>query len=235
MERFAASTLALAECLAVLLGCVLICVTIGAVLAVLQISPAERAELALEPVLREVAKPYLTLQAVVFIAAGAVMWRFRVRPDRGRERSDYFTAILTGVAAGLAAFLLSLLMGALLKLLGFPVQEQSWVLELLRDRKQVLGLAPWMVLIVPVSEEVFFRAYVFGTLSQRAGLAAGLVISSIMFAAVHFNPSGFFVYFGIGMVLAYVYRRTSNIAAPIAGHVVHNSLVLSALLLMPPG
>jgi membrane protease YdiL (CAAX protease family) len=235
MDRFAASTLALAECLAALLGCVLLCVIIGALLAILQISPAERAELTLEPVLREVAKPYLTLQAVVFIAAGGLLWRFRVRPERVQARSDYFSAIAMGVGAGLAAFLLSLLMGALLKLLGFPVREQSWVLELLRDRDEVLGLAPWMVVIVPVSEEIFFRAYVFRTLSQRTGLAAGLVISSIMFAAVHLNPSGFFIYFAIGMVLAYVYRRSSNIAAPIAGHIVHNSLVLSALLLMPPG
>ncbi len=232
-ERLADSIMALAESMAALLLCVILSLAVGLGLAWLLVPPGARADTTLGPVILEVAKPYLTLQTVVFIAVGGLLWRYRVRPERSRARSDLLSAIGMGVGAGLAAFLLSLLMGAVLRLLGFPVQEQSWLLELLRDREQVLGLAPWLVVIVPVSEEIFFRAYVFRMLSQRAGLAAGLVVSSIMFAAVHLNPSGFFVYFGIGMVLAYVYRRTSNIAAPIAGHIVHNSLVLSALLLMP--
>jgi membrane protease YdiL (CAAX protease family) len=220
--------------MAVLMLCVLLSVAIGIVLAWLLMSPAKPAEIELGYVLREVAKPYLSLQALVFLVVGGLLSRYRVRPEHGPARSGCLSAAAMGAGAGLAAFLLSLLLGAVLKLLRLPVQEQAWVLELLRDREKVIELVPWMVVIVPVSEEIFFRAYVFRMLSQRAGLAAGLAISSIMFAAVHFNPSGFFIYFAIGMVLAYVYRRTSNIAAPIAGHVVHNSLVLSVLLLMPP-
>jgi membrane protease YdiL (CAAX protease family) len=227
--------MALAECLAALLGCVFVCVAIGAALALTMIPPAERAAFELDPILREVARPYLTLQAAVFLAVGGLLWRYRVRPERRLARWGKLPAVAMGVGAGLAVFLLSLLVGVVLELLGFPVQEQAWILELLRDREQLLGLAPWMIFIVPVSEETFFRAYVFKMLTQRAGLAAGLVISSIMFAAVHFNPSGFFIYFGIGIVLGYIYHRTSNIAAPIAGHIVHNVLVLSVLLMRPQG
>ena len=49
------------------------------------------------------------------------------------------------------------------------------------------------------------------------GLLAGFALSSVTFAFVHFNFSGFFIYVGIGLVLAQVYRATSSIVAPITG------------------
>jgi membrane protease YdiL (CAAX protease family) len=191
-------------------------------------------ELHVDQLLTKVAKPYLSLQALVFLLAGGLLAHFRVRRRPAPPAPGHLRAALLGVGVGLVAFLVSLIVGGLLKLLGFEVQEQAWVLELLRDRENLIGLIPWIVVIVPVSEEVFFRGYVFRLLSQQAGLPAGLTISSLMFAIVHFNLSGFFVYFGIGLVLAYAYRRTSSIVAPIVGHMVHNAIVLSVLLAFPP-
>jgi membrane protease YdiL (CAAX protease family) len=191
-------------------------------------------EVQIDQLMRTVAKPYLSLQALVFLLAGVLLSHFRVRRRPAADRNGHFHAALLGVGGGLAAFLVSLILGALLKLLGFPVQEQAWVLELLRDRDSIVGLIPWIVVIVPISEELFFRGYLFRMLSQRAGVSAGFMLSSLMFAIVHFNLSGFFIYLGIGLVLAYVYRRSGSIVAPIAGHIVHNGIVLSVLMALPP-
>jgi len=125
------------------------------------------------------------------------------------------------------------LVGFALNLLGFPVQEQEWVLELLRDRATLLGLIPWIVVLLPLSEEVFFRGYVFRFVSQRIGLRTGAVVSALMFALVHFNLSGFLIYVGIGLVLAWVYVRSSSLVAPIIGHVIHNSIVLAVGVFAP--
>jgi membrane protease YdiL (CAAX protease family) len=191
-------------------------------------------ELEIEQVLEKVAKPYLSLQALVFLVAGGLLIHFRVRRRATASRSGPLRSALLGAGAGLLAFLTSIAMSLLLKLTGFPVKEQPWVLELLRNRDNVIGLIPWLVVIVPISEEVFFRGYAFRMLSQRIAPAAGFILSSLMFALVHFNLSGLLIYFCIGLILAYVYLRTSSLVAPITGHIVHNGIVLTVLMLYPP-
>jgi membrane protease YdiL (CAAX protease family) len=184
--------------------------------------------------LRTIAAPYLTLQALVFLVAGWLLARLRVRRPSGPAGSGAPASLLFGLGAGLAAFTLSLLIGGLLQLLGIPVREQEWVAELFRDRAGLMRLLPWIIFIVPLSEEVFFRGYMFRLIGQRAGHGIAYAVSSILFAAVHFNPSGILIYFGIGMVLAWVYRRTGNLVAPVAGHFTHNSIVVCMALLAPP-
>ena len=64
---------------------------------------------ALDPgkTLRKVARPYLTLQAAVFLLAGWALIRFRIRPVPGRRRWPLASAVSAGLVAGLAAFLAS--------------------------------------------------------------------------------------------------------------------------------
>ena len=81
-------------------------------------------------------------------------------------------------------------------------------------------------MVGPVAEEAFFRIYVFRFITERLGFPSGLLISSVMFAAIHFNFSGFLIYLGIGVVLAYAYQRTSSVVTPIVGHMVTNLIVL---------
>jgi len=66
---------------------------------------------------------------------------------------------------------------------------------------------------------------------EKAGFPAGLVASSVMFAAIHFNLSGFLVYLAIGCAMAWVYHRTDNLLAPIVGHMTANSIALAASVL----
>ena len=85
---------------------------------------------------------------------------------------------------------------------------------------------PWIVLAAPLSEEVFFRVYMFRFLSQRVGVLTGILVSSASFALIHLNLSGFFVYLAVGGVFALIYRRTSNIWAPISAHVTYNGILM---------
>jgi len=187
-----------------------------------------------EQIVREAGPLLLSIQGIVFLAVGVVLLWFRVdRADWPQEPWRRGNPVVWGLIGGFGAFLISLIVGFALNLLGFPVQEQEWVLELLQDRAALLGLIPWMVLLLPLSEEVFFRGYVFRFVSQRIGLRTGAVVSALMFALVHFNPSGFPIYVGIGLVLAWVYVRSSSLVAPIIGHVIHNSIVLAIGVFTP--
>ena len=175
----------------------------------------------------------LSIQAAVFLLAGLLMVRFRVDPTRSGPRYGPLRASLLGVGGGVAAIVLSVVTGLLLKLLGWPVHEQAWLEELLGQGDVVWKLAPWIVVIVPIAEEVFFRAYMFRFLAQRLGFVTGLLLSSAVFATIHLNPSGFPVYMIIAAVMAWVYRRSGNLASPIFAHMTLNGTVLLAGTMVP--
>ncbi|MCP3982023.1 MAG: CPBP family intramembrane metalloprotease [bacterium] len=168
----------------------------------------------------------LTLQAVVFGVPGIVLARRRLAHDGQRPLSPALRVALYGVGGGLAAFGASILVSLILRALGVVVEEQEWARQVLSEPRSILVVAPWVVLIVPLSEELFFRGYVFRFATERAGLLAGLGVSSLLFGISHFNLPGLPVYFVIGLVLAAAYRRTSSLAAPVLAHVTHNALVL---------
>jgi membrane protease YdiL (CAAX protease family) len=185
----------------------------------------------MQRLIRTVGVPYFTAQALIFLGVGWMLMRLRVRPSVAAPQGGSLLAVGWGAAAGTGAFLISATLAMLLSWIGFPVEEQDWLIDLLGDRAQLTRLAPWIVLILPFSEEVFFRGYVFRMLSQRAGPAIGYLVSAGLFAAVHLNPSGFLVYAAIGFVLAWVYRRTGSLVAPVVGHVVHNGIIIVVALL----
>jgi len=172
----------------------------------------------------------MSIQAVTFLLIGLILTRARVRTGPG-PRSSPMRAAAVGVGGGVVALLASVVLSRLLELLGLPVEEQEWLTQLFSDPVALAWLAPWIVLFGPIAEEVFFRRYAFRVISQRAGVPAGLLISSAMFAAIHFNASGFVIYLVIGAVLAWVYERTGRLVAPILGHVTVNAVVLVVAVL----
>jgi membrane protease YdiL (CAAX protease family) len=168
----------------------------------------------------------MSIQAAVFVLAGVVLARRRLTGPVFERRCGWGPAARVGLVAGLAALAGGIIVGLVLQLAGLPVEEQDWVLELLGEGTALVWAAPWIVVIGPVAEEVFFRGYAFRAISEGWGLGIGAWVSALMFAAIHMNLSGFFVYLVIGLVLSLAYARTGHIVTPIVGHVTNNAIVL---------
>jgi membrane protease YdiL (CAAX protease family) len=177
---------------------------------------------------------FLAIQAAVLLLAGSLLIRWRVKPRSSEPRWGLLRAALLGAAGGVAAVVLSAVTSVLLTLAGWPVREQAWIDELLGERQLIWQLAPWIVIAAPIAEEVFFRGYMFRFMEQRLGFRAGLLLSSVVFAAIHLNPSGLPVYTVIAVVMAWVYRRSGNLASPIVAHATLNTTVLFASAIAPP-
>jgi membrane protease YdiL (CAAX protease family) len=177
----------------------------------------------------------MSIQAAVFIFAGLLLARWRLSHERLEPRMSRPLAVAAGVAAGGVIVVMNGALGALLWLLGLPAEEQAWLVELYSDPAALVRIAPWVVVIAPISEEIFFRFYIFRFIARGAGFPAGVIASSLMFTVIHFNPSGFLIYLGIGCVLAWVYHRTGRLIAPIVAHATLNgiALLLSSLGLSP--
>ena len=177
--------------------------------------------------------PVMTVQAFLFIIAAWIMVRWR--KPRAFDGTVRPAAVFAwGVGSAVAAFFASTLIGGGLQLTGWEVEEQPWIQALMADRSALLVLMPWLVLFGPVSEEVFFRGYVFRRLFSNIGPTAAYLVSALLFALIHWHPVGFPMYTIIGLIFCWAYRKTGNLWAPVCGHVVYNALVVGIPLLASP-
>jgi len=93
----------------------------------------------------------------------------------------------------------------------------------------LLLLASGAVIAAPLGEELFFRGYVQSRLVARWGPAAGLVISSLLFAAAHMDVMHALAILPVGLVLGYIALRTGSIWTSMGIHAANNTLaILSA-------
>lgn len=92
----------------------------------------------------------------------------------------------------------------------------------------VLGLS--VVVAAPLGEELFFRGLIFRAVQARWGLIAGMVISGLMFALVHFEISVVLPFWGIGMLFAFAYHRTGSLWTPVIAHAIFNGVSFIATI-----
>jgi uncharacterized protein len=81
-----------------------------------------------------------------------------------------------------------------------------------------------IVIAAPVVEEIFFRGFLMHRWAVRWGTTTGVVLSSAVFAVMHVELIGHFI-FGVAMCALYV--RTRSLWVPIAAHAVNNAFALS--------
>lgn len=165
----------------------------------------------------------MLVQGLAFLIVGGIFSRFRGGALGFARRPLY--SIGVGVLAGGAAALGGTALATAQTMLGFPVQEQEAILEMIR-RVNLWQLAPLLVVLAPVTEELFFRGYVFRYLARTVSLPMGYLVSGVLFSAMHWNPSGFLIYLVVGSAFAWSYRKTDNMLAPIAAHVAYNGVAM---------
>jgi membrane protease YdiL (CAAX protease family) len=78
------------------------------------------------------------------------------------------------------------------------------------------------VVIAPFAEEAFFRGYIFRFVTQRGGIVLGILVSSLLFALVHFHPPLLAIYILYGILFAWLYHWTGRLLAPVTAHVTVN-------------
>ena len=81
-----------------------------------------------------------------------------------------------------------------------------------------------IVVIAPVVEEIFFRGFLMHRWAARWSTTTGVVLSSAVFAVMHVELIGHFI-FGVAMCALYV--RTRSLWVPIAAHAVNNAFALT--------
>lgn len=144
-----------------------------------------------------------------------------------------------GVWAYLAAIPLVIgaaLMGRMLLVRwGVEVRSQD-VLQLISgDRAGILKCYFILLgaLIAPLSEELLFRGLLLPFIARRAGVIAGVLVSAVVFSALHMNLGAFFPIFTLGLVLGGAYVATGRMGVPVLIHLLFNGVNIVALAVAP--
>ena len=94
-----------------------------------------------------------------------------------------------------------------------------------------LALALW----TPLTEELFFRGFIFAGLVHRFGVGGALVFSAVIFSLFHLlaGPGVLIPIFITGFLLAWIYHRTGSLWPSIAAHAGQNGAALLAAIYGP--
>ena len=75
----------------------------------------------------------------------------------------------------------------------------------------------------PITEEIAFRGFFFGSLRTKYGFWAACLLSSAVFAIIHPTiPAQFLGLMALGMVFCVLREKTGNLAAPMIAHGINN-------------
>lgn len=142
-----------------------------------------------------------------------------------------------GAVAGLAAqfLLVPLLALPVIWLSGTSFDELGEPAQRLADKAstpaEVLVFFLFVGIGAPIAEEIFFRGLLLRSIEKRFGTTVGLVGSSVLFGATHFQALQFLPLVGAGLVFGYLTVRSGRLGPGIVAHMAFNTATVVLLVL----
>ena len=180
-----------------------------------------------------------TSSMVMGLVILAVVWQFALERDLvsprslglARPKGSSLVVILLAVAGLAGSLVLTGLYTGLVRWLDAgpltpPEIGAEIVFPGMAAAMTFLALAVW----TPVTEEIFFRGFIFAGLVPRLGPWWSMAVSAAIFSAFHLNLGVVAPIFGTGLILAWLYHRTGSLWPGIAAHAGQNALALSVAM-----
>jgi uncharacterized protein len=95
----------------------------------------------------------------------------------------------------------------------------------------VLGIA--IVIGAPITEEIFFRGFLFGGTRRYIGPFLAAVVTGFLFSMAHYNLGLVIPFTLVGAVLALSYQRSGTLFVPIGAHFLFNLVSYTILVFVP--
>ncbi|MEI6632342.1 MAG: CPBP family intramembrane glutamic endopeptidase [Chlamydiota bacterium] len=100
------------------------------------------------------------------------------------------------------------------------------------SRPALIFLAAFVAVVGPVFEEIFFRGFAYQAIRRRWGRWPGILVTALVFSALHANAAVFLPIFGLGILLACVFEATGSLIPSVTIHICQNSVAAAAALLL---
>jgi membrane protease YdiL (CAAX protease family) len=187
---------------------------------------------------KQMGTPDLILSGVITVGLVLVvaifLWVRRIDLNLlgGFSKIGFWRTATTGVVLMVAAYPLILLADVLTQKLLRGGNEKQAIIDLfnasntLEQRILIIVLA---VTIAPVAEEFLFRFFLYGVLKRYLGRVVGILVSALLFAAVHAHLPSFAPLFVLGACFAIAYEWSGSILVSMTMHAFFNAIMLTAL------
>lgn len=186
-------------------------------------------------------KPFraLVAQAVWYVLVfGALYALFRWKYDRPFWRSLGWKWPFRGAAACLLfGPILALTIGAIGYVLKTPIIKLPFE-EMLVDRPTMALFSIFVVVLGPLCEELAFRGFLMPVLMRTFGVAAGIVLTAILFGSLHaaeyqWSWKHVFLITLAGAVFGWIRYATGSTAGSVLMHATYNAAQLAGFLSQP--
>ncbi|WP_287130021.1 CPBP family intramembrane glutamic endopeptidase [Candidatus Cyanaurora vandensis] len=89
-----------------------------------------------------------------------------------------------------------------------------------------------VTILAPVFEEILFRGLLFTSLTTVLSIPQAMLLSGLVFGAIHGSAAELLPLSVLGVVLAYAYHQTRNLAVPILIHLLFNGVTFGTLIVL---
>jgi hypothetical protein len=190
------------------------------------------------------AKSLVVLISQALLDGGAILYLYlmlRVRTPEPFWRTIGWRELPKGAGTPRATAIQFLSGGAMLAVLvtfagGFLNSKETLPIEqLLQARVSMILFAVLGVLVAPLVEETIFRGFLYPVIARRVGIAAGVLITGILFGLLHAAQlwggwGQIVLLILVGVALTWVRARTGTVTASYFVHLGYNGLQLLGYL-----
>lgn len=132
--------------------------------------------------------------------------------------------ILTAIVSTIAAQLLTFV--------DYTQAQETGFAQITTQTEYIIAFMS-LVVIAPIAEEVLFRGYLFGKLRKYTPLWGAILITSVLFAIVHFQWNVGIDVFALSIVLCLLRVFTKSLWTPILLHMLKNGIAYYFLFINP--
>lgn len=140
-----------------------------------------------------------------------------------------------GIIHGVVLFFAITFLGVLINMF-FPVkiepQPVAQAIMKVQNGWEVVVVFLVVSLFAPVSEELYFRGFLYPTLRRRLGIKGGIIVTSLIFGGLHLDLIRMIPLAFGGVWLNWLYERSGSIYTSIMAHSVWNG-IMTVLILVP--
>ncbi|HMO78799.1 MAG TPA: type II CAAX endopeptidase family protein [Candidatus Paceibacterota bacterium] len=86
-------------------------------------------------------------------------------------------------------------------------------------------------ILIPISEEIYFRGVLYKFLRQKYLFITSSVISALIFTLVHFSFSSIFFLLFLGLFSSWIYEKSGSLIPSIIIHIFVNTLAVNFVLM----
>ncbi|AGB40717.1 CAAX amino terminal protease family [Halobacteroides halobius DSM 5150] len=157
----------------------------------------------------------------------------------GLKKIDIDSILKYGVVGGIVICIFVVLINNLIhavvsKIYGINPPTQQVIKDLLKSNNNWIFILHTclIVIIAPISEEIFFRGFIYSYCKSKLGITKGILLNGVIFGLAHFSIWVFIPTFLGGIILAWIYERTNSLYSSILAHGVWNLIIVLLIFII---